>query len=251
VRPEIIAFSNTLCYQGNPLIPLRQVGKNRLEPLKRTYLPHGIRTGDINDAEAHAIVDAIATCHEDPAYDESDFGVICLQGDMQGARIEQFLLDRLGPDVFTKRRLRCGNPHVFQGDERDVMFLSMVAAPNARQQSLTTTMYEQRFNVAMSRARDQAWLFHSIQEDELGANCLRRRRVLEFFRNPPEQTINGSSSILPAFSSSLPERTEGRNARRGRSIAGSRWMLRWRLSPEGTRVVSAGRSCAQADRSCG
>ena len=194
--PEIIEFSNTLCYQGNPLIPLRQVGKNRLEPLKRTYLPHGIRTGDINDIEAHAIVDAIATCHADPAYDESDFGVICLQGEMQGARIEQFLLDRLGPEVFTKRRLRCGNPYAFQGDERDVMFLSMVAAANARQQSLTTTMYEQRFNVAMSRARDQAWLFHSIQEDELGANCL-RRRVLEFFRNPPEQPINGSSIDTP------------------------------------------------------
>lgn len=159
-------------------------------------MPHGIRTGDINDIEAHAIVDAIATCHADAAYDESDFGVICLQGDMQGARIEQFLLDRLGPEVFTKRRLRCGNPYAFQGDERDVMFLSMVAAPNARQQSLTTTMYEQRFNVAMSRARDQAWLFHSIQEDELGANCL-RRRVLEFFRNPPEQTINGSSIDTP------------------------------------------------------
>jgi len=127
--PEIIAFSNSLCYQGSPLIPLRQVGRNRLEPLKRTYLPHGIRTGDINDVEAQAIVDAIATCHADPAYEECDFGVICLQGDLQGARIEQFLLDRLGPEVFTKRHLRCGNPYAFQGDERDVMFLSMVAAP--------------------------------------------------------------------------------------------------------------------------
>ena len=57
-------------------------------------------------------------------------------------------------------------------------------------------MYEQRFNVAMSRARDQAWLFHSIQEDELGANCL-RRRVLDFFKSPPEQSINGSSIDIP------------------------------------------------------
>ena len=94
--PEIISFSNMLCYQGNPLIPLRQVGRNRLEPLRRTYLPDGIRTGDINDVEAHAIVDAVATCHTDPGYDDCDFGVICLQGDMQGERIEQLLLERLG-----------------------------------------------------------------------------------------------------------------------------------------------------------
>jgi very-short-patch-repair endonuclease len=194
--PEIIGFSNMLCYQANPLIPLRQVARNRLEPLKRTYLPNGLRTRDINDVEAQAIVDAIAACHADPAYEDCEFGVICLQGDMQGERIEQLLVERLGPDVFTKRRLRCGNPHAFQGDERHVIFLSMVAAPNVRQQSLTTSMYEQRFNVAMSRARDQVWLFHSIEEDELGANCL-RRRVLNFFKNPPEQTINGASLDVP------------------------------------------------------
>jgi len=32
--PEIIEFSNNLCYRENPLIPLRQVGRNRLEPLR-------------------------------------------------------------------------------------------------------------------------------------------------------------------------------------------------------------------------
>jgi very-short-patch-repair endonuclease len=194
--PEIISFSNVLCYQANPLIPLRQVSRKRLEPLKRTYLPNGLRARDVNDVEAEAIVSAIAGCDADPSYEDCDFGVICLQGDMQGERIEQLLLERLGPEVFKKRRLRCGNPYAFQGDERDVMFLSMVAAPNVRQQSLTTAMYEQRFNVAMSRARDQAWLFHSIQEDELGANCL-RRRVLEFFKSPPDQSINGTSVDIP------------------------------------------------------
>jgi len=72
-------------------------------------------------------------------------------------------------------------------------------------------MYEQRFNVAMSRARDQAWLFHSIQEDELGPNCL-RRRVVEFFRNPPEQTINGSSLDTPRLQ--LAATRADRNAER-------------------------------------
>jgi very-short-patch-repair endonuclease len=194
--PEIIRFSNEQWYSANPLIPLRQVGPGRLEPLKRVYLSHGLRRGDVNDVEAAAIVDAIATCHEDPAYEETDFGVMCLQGDSQAARIEHLLLERLGPGVFRERRLRCGNPYVFQGDERDVMFISMVAASNAQQQSLTTTMYQQRFNVAMSRARDQVWLFHSIQEDELGALCL-RRRVLEFFKEPTDQRIHGASLDIP------------------------------------------------------
>ncbi len=69
--PEIIRFSNELCYTVTPLIPLRQVGKGRLEPLKRTYLPNGLRHGDVNDVEAEAVVDAIATCHQDPEYRRS------------------------------------------------------------------------------------------------------------------------------------------------------------------------------------
>jgi very-short-patch-repair endonuclease len=108
------------------------------------------------------------------------------------------LVERIGPAVFNQRKLRCGNPYAFQGDERDVMFLSMVAAPNTNNASLTTRVYQQRFNVAMSRARDQAWLFHSIQEHELGPNCL-RRRLLEFFRQPPDLTIHGSSVDTPTL----------------------------------------------------
>jgi very-short-patch-repair endonuclease len=194
--PEIIRFSNEQWYKAHPLIPLRQVGKGRLEPLKRIYLSNGLRRGELNEVEADAIVQQIAKCHSDPAYDDADFGVMCLQGEHQAKRIEQLLLERLGPAVFRDRRLRCGNPYVFQGDERDVMFLSMVVASNERHQSLTANMYQQRFNVAMSRARDQVWLFHSVQEDELGPECL-RRRVLEFFKRPADQQINGVVPDIP------------------------------------------------------
>lgn len=36
--PEIIEFSNRLCYQHTPLIPLKQYGKNRLSPLEDIFL---------------------------------------------------------------------------------------------------------------------------------------------------------------------------------------------------------------------
>jgi very-short-patch-repair endonuclease len=194
--PEIIRFSNELCYTDRPLIPLRQCGRDRLEPLKITFLPSGLRHGDMNEVEAKAIVDAIVHCNADDAYEEADFGVICLQGDDQALRIQQLLLERLGPGVFEKRNLRCGNPYAFQGDERNIIFLSMVAAPNANNAPLTTRMYEQRFNVALSRARDQMWLFHSILEQDLSPRCL-RRRVLEFFRQPPDLSIQGSPLNIP------------------------------------------------------
>ncbi len=92
-----------------------------------------------------------------------------------------------------KRSIICGNPPSFQGDERDIIFLSMVAAPNASFTSLTGLKYEQRFNVAASRVKDQLWLFHSVTVNHLGSNCL-RRRLLEHFQN--KDAPNGDIQCL-------------------------------------------------------
>jgi len=42
------------------------------------------------------------------------------------------LVSRLGMEEILQRRLICGDAYSFQGDERDVMFLSMVIANNAK-----------------------------------------------------------------------------------------------------------------------
>ncbi|MCB0294560.1 MAG: DUF559 domain-containing protein, partial [Calditrichaeota bacterium] len=42
---------------------------------------------------------------------------------------------------------------------------------------------ERRFNVAVSRARDQVWLFHSVKPEELNSSGL-RYRLLKYFKNP-------------------------------------------------------------------
>jgi very-short-patch-repair endonuclease len=90
-----------------------------------------------------------------------------------------------------KRRIVCGNPYSFQGDQRDVIFLSMVAASNERIGAFTKIADERRFNVAASRARDQMWLFHSVRRDDLSESCL-RRKLLAFF----ETTAQNESSKL-------------------------------------------------------
>ena len=43
--------------------------------------------------------------------------------------IERLLRQRLPVAEFEQRRIVCGNAAHFQGDERDVMFLSMVDVP--------------------------------------------------------------------------------------------------------------------------
>lgn len=194
--PEIIRFSNDLCYQASPLIPLRQYPPDRLSPLERRYVEGGFREGSgqnvINRPEADKIVEQIMECCVDSRYQRTDgngvvkkltMGVIALQGKAQARLIERLLFDLLGAEEMEERRIVCGEPYSFQGDERDVMFLSLVAAPNVRIGPLTKPADERRFNVAASRARDQMWLFHSATSDDLSPSCY-RRRLLEYFLNP-------------------------------------------------------------------
>ena len=192
--PELIRFSNDLCYSDTPLIPLRQYGPDRLPPIEHVFVDGGYREGRnnrvVNKPEADAVVDRICELCASEQYSGKTIGVVVLQGEAQGALIENQLLERLGAEEMEKRRLVCGNPYSFQGDERDIMILSMVAAANERIGPLTKPADERRFNVAASRAREQMILFHSVSNDDLSASCL-RRRLLDFFENTTPQRIAG------------------------------------------------------------
>jgi very-short-patch-repair endonuclease len=192
--PEIIQFSNDLCYasNGTPLDPLRAYPANRLRPLVVRHVADGYRTGPtqnaLNEPEADAILAQIVACIGDPRYAGRTMGVISLQGEAQARLIERKLLERLEPEVIEERRLICGDAYAFQGDERHIIFLSMVAAPGkTRIRAFTEDSARQRFNVAASRAQDQLWLFHSATVDMLSPDCM-RHRLLAYMLNPARQT---------------------------------------------------------------
>jgi very-short-patch-repair endonuclease len=187
--PEIIQFSNDLCYasNGTPLDPLRAYPANRLKPLVLRHVPDGYRTGSsqnaLNEPEADAVLAQIIACIDDPRYVGRTMGVISLQGEAQARLIEHKLLERLEPEVIEERRLICGDAYAFQGDERHIIFLSMVAASNERIGTLAGESARQRFNVVASRAQDQLWLFHSATLDVLSPTCM-RSRLLSYMLNP-------------------------------------------------------------------
>jgi very-short-patch-repair endonuclease len=188
--PEIIQFSNNICYPTEPLIPMRQYGSDRLLPIIATsHVANGYQNGRssrvVNPPEAQAIVEQIKECCEDPKYDGKTMGVISLLGQDQARLIERQLLNEIGPEEIEKRNLICGDSYAFQGDERDVIFLSLVSAPTEGQRigTLSSQRDERRFNVAASRARDQMWLFHTATLNDLSTKCL-RYSLLEYCFNP-------------------------------------------------------------------
>lgn len=184
--PEIIRFSNELCYTHAPLIPLRQPPPKRLHPLKSLFIKNGFCQGEgqriINPPEANEIIKKIQECIYDKSYEGKTMGVVVLQGHAQAEYIERKLAEILEPKIREERKLRCGVPSTFQGDQRDVIFLSLVVAPNYHFRALSSLPDQRRFNVAMSRARDQVWLFHSVQLHELSREDLRWQLLNFFYR---------------------------------------------------------------------
>jgi len=183
--PEIVQFSNDLCYSNKPLVPLRQYPPDRVDPVKAIHIGNGYRKGDSrrvsNPPEVDAIVKKIVECCRDPRYKNKSMGVISLLGNYQARVIERRILEYLSPEEIEDRKLICGNAYTFQGDERDIIFLSMVAAPDSTaMHALVRTSDKQRFNVAASRAKDQMWLFHTpTLNDFRNKECL-RYRLLEY-----------------------------------------------------------------------
>ena len=184
--PDIIQFSNYLSYDGN-IRPLRDQSS---VSLGRHVVPYQVeavfREGKVNREEALAVASLVVAAVEHEAYAGQSMGIVSLLGDEQAYEIEKLLLRHLTPEQFVKRRIICGNSAQFQGDERDVMFLSLVDTPRdgsplpMRQQQ----QFKQRFNVAASRARNQMWVVYSLTpQSDLRPGDL-RRRLIEHARDP-------------------------------------------------------------------
>jgi len=179
--PEIIDFSNKLCYNG-AILPLRE---QPADPSWRSvidvHLADGFREQgtDTNAAEAAFIVDKIAELCGDVAYDGKTFGVISMLAEAQAELIERKLVERLGEKEMELRRIRCGNAYHFQGDERNVMFVSLVVAAGEGRRigAMTRESDRQRMNVAASRARDQLWCVRSVALDDLHPDDVRSQFI--------------------------------------------------------------------------
>jgi very-short-patch-repair endonuclease len=198
--PEIIAFSNELMYDGE-VLPLRErLEDTAWQPVRATRVQGAYRLGAINEAEAEALAATVVDCCQDPAYDGRTMGVVSLMGEAQARHVQHLLLERLGEREYSARRLKCGDAYRFQGDERDVLFLSMVAASGDRQAAMTRLADRQRINVAASRARDQLWLFHSVDPAELHPDDA-RGLLLRFCLDPPGRGLGAPGGAADPGSS--------------------------------------------------
>lgn len=179
----IIAYSNR--FYGDAIRPLRiPLASERIDPpLVDIFVPTGRRDSkDFNRDEAEAIADEIEAILANPALNGRTLGVVSLLGIEQAKYVDELVRARFPTAELVRRKFTCGEPRAFQGSERDIVFLSMVA-DRERHHALSRLGHEQRFNVAASRARDRMYLVRSVELGDLSAVDL-RRGLIEHFSQP-------------------------------------------------------------------
>jgi len=182
--PPIIAYSNRVFYK-NGIQPLRiPKGSERIDPpLVDIYAEGGMRDRhDCNAQEAEAIAAEIAAILEDERFTGRTLGVVSLLGMEQAKHIDALVRARCPAAELLHRKFECGDARTFQGSERDIIFLSMVVDPG-RSKAVSGIMFEQRFNVAASRARDRMYLVRSVKASDLSDKDL-RLTLLSHFDKP-------------------------------------------------------------------
>ena len=163
-------------------------------PLVDIYVMDGFRDKhDHNDYEAKAIAEEIAAILKNEAFVGRTIGVVSLLGMDQAKHIDSIVRQRCDAAELLHRKFECGEARTFQGSERDIMFLSMVV-DSKNCHALSGLKFDQRFNVAASRARDRMYLVRSVNASDLSDKDLRLTLLSHF--NKPMVTDKEEAEVL-------------------------------------------------------
>ena len=168
--PEIINFSNRTFYQ-NRLNLMTQTPHNEKVKSLALLTNAGKRdTKGYNEGEAQAILDRIQQTIENERSLSKD---ICHSiGILSPFRSQvDYLSKRITEEIplisLKKHNLMIGTAHSFQGEERDMMFISFVVDEDSASGSYVHLNKQDLFNVAITRARAKQFVVTSAKLNEL------------------------------------------------------------------------------------
>ncbi|MCA9142533.1 MAG: AAA family ATPase [Planctomycetales bacterium] len=211
--PQIIRFSNERFY-GNSLSVMRLSPETEsVRCVQPVFIPDGKKSGGANELEAAAIVEALIHLVDSqagiPSQACQSIGVLSPfrdQVDLIAKQLEQ----RLPLTAFERHQLRVGTAHAFQGDERDVMYLSLAIDADSHSASLRFLERPNLLNVAITRARHLQYVFHSIPLAKLPSDSL-LRRYLESISRPPAAQSPPPHAVVDRFMQEVQAELTERN----------------------------------------
>jgi len=180
-KPKIIGFSNTEFY-GDALHVMQRDACPFVatSALTSSYVKGGERGDDgVNEKEVKQVVREIREFlkgQEDvPRNLKKSIGVLSpfrAQVDALYSEIRRAFSGVKLTTLLNVHRLRIGTAHSFQGEERDIMILSMAVGKGENPATMRFLEQVDVFNVSVTRAREKCEVVHSVMVDDLSEHSL-------------------------------------------------------------------------------
>ncbi|RZS92612.1 DEAD/DEAH box helicase [Aquimarina brevivitae] len=175
--PEIIKFSNQEFYD-NDLLIMNDLPKYRDQSsVFLTQLAGKRNKKGANEVEAETIVaqvlEVIYNEREIRRKECSSLGIISPFKD-QVTHIGKLLKSKVDLSDIKKHNIRIGTPYSFQGDEKDIVFLSFVVDDQTHHSAFNHMNKDDVFNVMITRARIEQRVFYSCDPKKLKTDSLLR-----------------------------------------------------------------------------
>ncbi|MFK8007520.1 MAG: AAA domain-containing protein [Saprospiraceae bacterium] len=184
--PDIIQFSNTHFYDGKldvmtacPTTLLRQHAFLHSVDGRRN------KTG-YNKKEADSIFEMVKTIiEEEKNFDENlcqSIGILSPFRD-QVDYMQRQILKLFSAEEMERHNILIGTPYVFQGEEKEVMFLTFALDNESHPAAFNYLNREDVFNVSITRARSLQHIFTSFLSEKIKNDSLLARYIFSLKRN--------------------------------------------------------------------
>lgn len=204
--PDIIRFSNTTFY-GEALRVMTQTPVNTHKQAVFLHRTVGIQEENgVNNEEINLIITHVKNIviKEKEIHKSKATSI----GILSPFRQQTSFLTKAIKSAFTlqeikKHKIKLGTPYHFQGEECDVMLLSMAVSDQSHFASLNYLNKEDVFNVAITRARHEQHIFYSVTSITLPEKSLLKHYLSSFEQQISKQATSSLKTEEDVFSKEI------------------------------------------------
>ena len=200
---SIISFSNQQFYNGGLRVMRERKWEEKSTSEVELYHCDGARnSAGVNTKEAEAIITKLDKLVKEGFRDPRkilSIGILSpfrSQVDELTKRVQEYAQISGYINRLTMHDVKVGTAHSFQGEERDIMLISLALSSSDNAGVRRFLEQEDVFNVSITRSKEQQVIFHSIRPTELPASSLLAKYLDSISNVEIADVYQGSESSL-------------------------------------------------------
>jgi hypothetical protein len=200
--PDLIAFSNQEFYSNRLRVMTSNPNRANQKHLFVNTIYGKRRASGYNTEEGEAILKAVQiVMDKEAALEPSQCQSIGLLSPLrdQVDWLRKEVEKRFTAEELLRHRIQVGTPFAFQGEERDLMYISFALDSTSHPSAFTYLNRPDVFNVSITRARSEQYLYVSFKPDHLSRDSLLYRYLLHANSVSREHSSNTLQSYESSF----------------------------------------------------